>query len=215
MVRLEDVVELRSDRAVRVLRDLIPETFVAGGCFGHRLPHPGAVPKEERHALWRSHQKRATQACLHLLLNAAGLPPIEPVRLPSGARKWPHGYVGSVSHKGTRVLAALAREEDLPMVGIDIDDRRAVDLPCARPCEHPPTEAAPWSAIVFSAKEAVFKALHPIVNRPFGSDDVVLSWHPPRGATLGAHAHALAYDLEVRCSLAEPSWVISAALPCL
>ena len=210
----EDMVGLRPDGLIRVLRAMIPEAMVAGGCFGHRLPHPRVIPKEERHALWRSHQEKATQVCLHVLMDTAGLPQVEPVHLPSGARNWPRGYVGSVSHKGTRVVAALAREEDLQMVGIDIDDHREVEVPGIRPCECPPTNAAPSSAILFSVKEAVFKALHPIVNRPFGSDDVVLSWCPPHGATLTARAYALGHDLEVRCSLAEPQWVVSAAVPC-
>lgn len=203
---------LRLDGLVRDLQALIPEATVVGGCFGHRLPHPRVIPREERHAFWRSHQERATQECLHMLLDMAGLPPVEPARLPSGARNWPKGHVGSVSHKGTRVVAALAREEDLQMVGIDIDDHREVDLPGTRPCEHPPTKAAPSSAILFSAKEAVFKALHPLVNRPLGHDDVVLSWYPPHGVALMARAYAVGYDLEVRCSLAEPSWVVSAAV---
>ena len=108
---------------VRGLRALIPEATVAGGCFGQRLPHPRVIPREERHAFLRFHQESATQECLHTLLDMAGLPPVEPARLPSGARSWPMGHVGSVSHKGTRVVAALAREEDLQMVGIDIAAR--------------------------------------------------------------------------------------------
>ncbi len=39
----------------------------------------------------------------------------------SGARDWPVGYTGSVSHKGTKVVAALTRIGRVTSVGIDIE----------------------------------------------------------------------------------------------
>ena len=69
--------------------DDLPEATVVGGCFGHRLPHLRVIPKERAPCLLASHQERATQECLHMLRDMAGLPPVEPARLPSGARNWP------------------------------------------------------------------------------------------------------------------------------
>ena len=50
-----------------------------------------------------------------------GLRAIEPARLASGARKWPNGYTGSVSHKGTTVVAAIAPTDRMPSIGIDVE----------------------------------------------------------------------------------------------
>ena len=76
----------------------------------------------------------------------------------SGARDWPVGYTGSVSHKGTKVVAALTRIGRVTSVGVDIEtldggwelaedqiasDELSVDLGLAGP------------VILLSAKEAV------------------------------------------------------------
>ena len=138
---------------------------VAGGSFAHWLPDPASVPSGKRHNLWKTAQDEAVRLCLKALLVTVGLPAIEPEHLPSGSRRWPAGYVGSVSHKGTRVVAILGRKEAFDMVGVDIDDRRKVDRSVGRHSERPPgTSPTLASAILFSVKEAAFKALHPQVN---------------------------------------------------
>ena len=206
-------VELRPDQLVEQLRGLVPDMAVAGGCFVHWLPDPSSVPISKRHIVWKLAQDEAVRLCLKGLLVTVGLPAIEPERLSTGSRQWPVGYIGSVSHKGTRVVAVLGRKENVDLVGVDIDDRREVPLPAGIRCERPPgASATPASAIVFSAKEAAFKALHPVVNQPLGFNDVVVHWSSSRPPLLLGTAHCRDHRLAIRCSLAVPSWIVSAAI---
>lgn len=204
--------ELQTDEVVEELRDLVPELFVAGGSFEGHLPHPASLPKEKRRAAWEVARARAIGRCLKDLLEAAGLPPIEPPRLPSGSRRWPAGYVGSVSHKAASVVAVLGRRKSVDLVGIDIDDRKGVELASGLPCERPPSVSADCaSAILFSAKESVFKALHPVIGERLELDDVVMRWTSEPPLLLGT-AHCRGHRLGVRCSLSVPSWIVAVAI---
>ncbi len=79
---------------------------------------------------------------------------------------WPQGLVGSISHCNGLCLAAVARQEAIAALGIDLerDQPLAADL---LPVVLRPEEAGLPSALVFSAKEALFKALYPIVQSYF------------------------------------------------
>ena len=209
---LASPVDLQSDEVVERLREMAPELSVSGGSFERSLPHPASIPRGRRHAVLPLAQHKAVGLCLRNLLAAAGLPPVEPGHLPSGSRMWPAGHVGSVSHKGTRVVAVLGRRTSVEVVGVDIDDRREVPLAAGLPCEQPPEVAADCaSAILFSVKEAVFKALHPVMAQPLRFDDVVTRWTTGPPLLLGT-AHCRGRRLAVRCSLSVPSWVVSAAI---
>ena len=207
--------DLRAHAIVAELRRLMPEAGVAGGSFAHWLPHPRDVAPAERARLLETARRGATRLCLTDLLVRVGLHAIEPARLASGARKWPKGYTGSVSHKGTTVVAAIAPTDRMPSIGIDIEWLDANGAPAISGLSG--TEQ-PWSvsdaegrAIVFSVKEAAYKALHPILGHPLGFADVALSWLQ-RGSSCGRGvAHACGITLDVRCSIAVPSWIVSAA----
>ena len=204
--------DLQSDEVVERLREMAPELAVSGGSFEHSLPHPASIPRDKRHAVWKLARDKAVGLCLRNLLAAAGLPSVEPRHLPSGSRRWPAGYVGSVSHRGTRVVAVLGRRASIDVVGVDIDDRRAVPVAAGLPCEQPPEVAADCaSAILFSTKEAVFKALHPVMAAPLGLNDVVMCWTVGPPLLLGT-AHCRGRRLAVRCSLSVPSRIVSAAI---
>ena len=114
--------DLRAHAIVAELRRLMPEAGVAGGSFAHWLPHPRHVAPAERARLLETARRGATHLCLTDLLVRVGLHAIEPARLASGARKWPKGYTGSVSHKGTTVVAAIVPTDRVPSVWLsDVD----------------------------------------------------------------------------------------------
>lgn len=172
---------------------------------------------EERAKLLADAERRATRKCLEDVLAGAGLPAIEPGRLASGARNWPAGYVGSMSHKGTKVVVALAPVGCVKSLGIDIETwDGAKELSkiqgLTEADEFPPLSDVPGSLLLFSVKESVFKALHPILDRPFGFEDVKVSWSRVESRSLYGAARVGTTVLDICCSVAIPSWAASVAL---
>ena len=66
--------------------------------------------------------------------------------------------------------------------------------------------------IVFSVKEAVYKALNPILGLPLDFTDVAVSWLPTGPARSCGVARAGGVMPDVRRSIAIPSWVAAIAL---
>lgn len=88
---------------------------------------------------------------------------------PSRAPIWPRGLIGSITHCEKYCAAAVAETKDLVAIGIDAEPWREFPLDIRA---HIATEqeyalsdldkADPRSlAVLFSAKESVFKALNP------------------------------------------------------
>lgn len=86
---------------------------------------------------------------------------------------WPAGIVGSISHTAGIAVAAVAHADDFAGIGIDVEAARVLDpglasLVC-RPGELQRAGSASHdeglaALLVFSAKEAVYKALWPILR---------------------------------------------------
>lgn len=209
-------VDLQAHPVVDELSRIAPELLVTGGSFSRWLPHPRDVPRAERPRLRLAAQRQATGRCLIDLLATAGLPRVEPEHLASGAREWPPGYTGSVSHKGTMVAAALTCTDAAKSIGIDIETRTpkgVPELPGLDSVEHPPSVSATAGRdVLFAVKEAAFKALHPILACQLDFTDIAVSWLPSAAPHMLGTARAFGVRLEVRCSIAVPSWTVSAAL---
>lgn len=198
------------------LRRLAPELRVSGGCFSHWLPHPRHVAPAERQQLLKMTERNATGKCLTDLVASVGLPAIEPARLVSGNRDWPAGYTGSVSHKGTTVLAAIVPTDRMTSIGIDVERHAAEDLSAIHgldAAEHPPDVSADRRPVsLLSVKEAAWKALNPILGCRLGFPDITVSWLPPDLACSRGVARAADIAVDVRCSAAVPPWIVSVAL---
>ena len=209
--------DLQCDPLVEELRRLGPELLVDGGSFSHCLPHPGEISPQCRLTMLRGVKEQATARCLENLLASAGLGRVEPERLPSGARDWPAGYVGSVSKRGTKVVAALIRRGHWAAIGIDIETRNgSKELDGIRGLsgvtELPPNVEVRDSVVVLSVKEAIFKAIYPVVSQRMGFDEVTVEWNVVKPRKLFGYACYAGRTVEVRCSTALPSWVVSVAL---
>jgi 4'-phosphopantetheinyl transferase EntD len=112
--------------------------------------------------------------------------------IPTGSKGeplWPDGAVGSITHCEGYRACAVARTADLVTIGIDAE--RHEPLPdgllgdIARPEEmgwlrtfSQGTPAICWDRLLFSAKEAVYKAWFPLTERWLGFEDAVLSVDP-------------------------------------
>ena len=135
---------------------------------------PGEPTAEERPAVARAVEKRRREFAAGRELARHGLRSfgLEGVSIPVSDRRypvWPGGIVGSISHTRERVGVALARKGDYAGVGLDLEVRNAVtpnlhgsilvDSELRRLGDAPGGEEA---TLIFSCKEAVFKAVNPL-----------------------------------------------------
>jgi 4'-phosphopantetheinyl transferase EntD len=121
------------------------------------------------------------RAAARRALDAVGFPVVSPV-LKGEHREplWPVGIVGSISHSGGYGVAAVAWQQDVPALGLDIqqiEDRYTDELIArfADPDEFDwvrsdPARRTERATKLFSAKESVFKALYPLGRVWFAFD---------------------------------------------
>jgi len=98
---------------------------------------------------------------------------------------WPEGIVGSISHCVGHAVAVVGRESvDLLGVGIDIERVVSADLAqqigdhlLSKPEQNIAQTVFNYQqlvTVVFSAKESIYKAIFPVVNRVLDFDSVQL-----------------------------------------
>jgi 4'-phosphopantetheinyl transferase EntD len=117
----------------------------------------------------------AARVVARSLLDGLGHRDIPLVRTASGAPAWPAGLVGSLAHDREIAVAAVAARSCVAALGIDIEPAEPlpddiVDL-VATVAERPGLVGDPLRGrLLFAAKEAVYKAMHP-------RDGVFLDFH--------------------------------------
>jgi 4'-phosphopantetheinyl transferase EntD len=159
---------------------------------------PAELFPEEEAAVAKAVEKRRREfasgrGCAHRALARLG---VAAGPVPAGERGeplWPEGVVGTITHCRGYRGCAVARAEDLVTIGIDAEPHAA--LPegvigeITRPeelealAELAGTEPAiHWDRLLFSAKEAVYKAWYPLAGRWLGFEDAELTIDPRRRA---------------------------------
>jgi 4'-phosphopantetheinyl transferase EntD len=150
-----------------------------------------ALFPEEQEVIGRAVEKRrrefrTARACARAALSQLG---IEPQAIPSGERgapQWPAGTVGSITHCDGYRAAALAREADLATIGIDAEVDAAlpngvledIALPEERRALRALAGEEPglsWDRLLFSIKEAIYKAWFPLAGRWLGFEDALVT----------------------------------------
>ena len=141
---------------------------------------------EERRTLGRAVEKRRREfvtgrACARLALGKLG---IEPSAIPGGERGeplWPERIVGSITHCAGYRAAAVAWRDDIAAIGIDAEEDARLPVGVLEEVAFGPELAlartdgpAHMDRLLFSAKEAVYKAWFPLAGRWLGFDDVEL-----------------------------------------
>ena len=147
-----------------------------------RIPLP---PSLHGAAPGRQLQFRAGRYCAMQAMNALGshLSTREVGRTSTGAPIWPEGLVGSIAHTTDLAIAAVASADHVQGIGIDtegiITESRArnVGRLVAWASEIGHGRGAGLTrleslTLVFSAKESIFKCLHPMVGYYFDFHDV-------------------------------------------
>lgn len=123
----------------------------------------------------RRHSFLAGRLCAERCLEEFGMPNCAVACHASGAPVWPDGVTGSITHTA-RQAGALACE-DPSVRGIGIDSELCADASQTQAIEDhccTPAERAGWVCsdekdllltVMFSAKEAYYKAIYPLVRR--------------------------------------------------
>lgn len=117
----------------------------------------------------------AGRACARLALTRLGSAPRPIPAGPRGEPQWPRGIVGSITHCAGYRGAAVARSAQIASIGIDAEPNaplpdgvlEAISLPAERAwvdrLSHTHRDVS-WDRLLFSAKEAVYKAWYPLVH---------------------------------------------------
>jgi enterobactin synthetase component D len=138
---------------------------------------PKVVP--QRRLYFSAGRAAARGALIDLGLGAAAIG-----RGPGGEPLWPEGVVGAITHAGPVALAIVGRTQQYAGLGLDVEElgrnlsARVARLVC-RPAEMEWVDVGSGTRrliMLFSAKEAVFKALFPIERVWLGFADAELTW---------------------------------------
>lgn len=133
----------------------------------------GAVPA-------RVAEFHAGRAAARAAMVALGLPP-RPVPMgPDRAPLWPEGATGSISHSATACVAVVGDAQRWGGIGVDLEEATALDdTLVAEICttaeiawldRQPEAERGLMAKLIFSAKEAAYKAQYPLTRQVFGFD---------------------------------------------
>lgn len=206
----------RSHTVVAALERMLPIAIIEGGSFASALPPLKSLDFEQRTRIVQAVREVATNICIARAVRHFGCaqPPVG--RRPTGDRDWPSGLVGSVTHKGTLILVAVAPRAECNGIGIDLERHLPRDLrpivgdvaPEGLPSGVPAEVAM---TVAFSAKEAAFKAQYPLTGKLLQFSDVELEWGAPAISHYTMSAKVAGLFLAIDAKLINTKWVVSAA----
>ena len=132
---------------------------------------PGALVKDRRAS---GAARIAARSLLDQIVADAGAPL---ARSASGAPLWPAGIIGSLAHDDAFALAAAAWRGRLVGLGVDVEPAEPLpedvtDLVLSQREQRETLGDGVARRLVFVAKEAVYKAIHPLDGTPLDFPDV-------------------------------------------
>jgi 4'-phosphopantetheinyl transferase EntD len=182
-----------------------------GVAVGHRLISPGdehALLKEEIPALAASVVKvrRASGAArivARQLLTQLGYANCALPKGPAGAPVWPAGIVGSLAHDSRVAVAAVGMRADVGALGIDVEPAECL------PSELLDLVATPQERLnlgddvyrgrlLFVAKEAVYKAVHPLDQTFLEHHDVEVNLSERKAVVRGGRVVELRFSISAQ-----------------
>lgn len=211
------------DRSRRLLDAILPAGVSAVETRAD-IPNAPLLPAEQvavgRAVESRRREFATARACARAALEPWGLSGREIPVGPSGDPQWPPGIVGSITHCSGYRGCAVARSEQVAAIGIDAEPneplpdgllgdiavRREREWVRDRSLQMPKVH---WGRLLFSIKEAVFKAWFPLAGRPLEFEDAVASLQPAAHAfeaRLGVPGPLIAGS---RLAALSGSWVVA------
>jgi len=181
---LAPLFEAAADRVRYALAPIEPEA--AEALVASLLPGERALV--ERAVASRRREFATGRRLAHRLMAELGLPDGPLLRDADRVPTWPADVVGSISHSRELAVVAVARAAALFGIGIDVEPDEAVKEGIERivctaaesawldrvTAGQPPAERGRKVKLVFSAKEAVYKAFYPRVRVFWNFHDVTL-----------------------------------------
>lgn len=175
-----------------MIEALLPDTVVCVATTGDD-PAACLLAQEAAQFGWavesRTREFTTARCCARTALRRLGLPETPILRGANREPLWPPGVVGSITHCEGFRAAAVALQSDVLTLGIDAEvdgalpagvlDQVAVDQERLWLAQAPP--GSHWDRLLFSAKEAVYKAWFPLTGRWLGFKDVTVSIEPCQG----------------------------------
>ncbi|MEU6882677.1 4'-phosphopantetheinyl transferase superfamily protein [Streptomyces sp. NPDC046712] len=178
-----------------MIRDLLPSWASSAEVYGDppdaRL-HPAEEAVIARAVPSRRREFTSVRHCAARALGELGVPyrPLLPGE--RGAPGWPDGVVGSMTHCRGYRAAVVARSHEAAALGVDAEPDEplprgmldTVSLPRERDRVRELAALRPhihWDRLLFSAKEAVYKAWFPLTARLLDFHEADLRLDPWRG----------------------------------
>ncbi|TNJ42069.1 4'-phosphopantetheinyl transferase [Phaeobacter sp. B1627] len=170
-----------------LLRPLLPETVASAAEDPQGTP-PAPFAEEAACLSPQAVEKRrrefaAGRAAAHQAMRALNLTPAPILIGPKRAPVWPRGVVGSITHCRSCALAAIAPDHRFLGLGLDVEEDTPLasdlwpSIASAREQDWMTSQADPGRAgkLLFSAKEAAYKAQYARSQKYFGFDGMELS----------------------------------------
>jgi enterobactin synthetase component D / holo-[acyl-carrier protein] synthase len=172
-----------------VIEALLPPAVVTVEAFDDvpgEAPFPGEEDLIAKAVETRRREFITARRCARAALRTFGYPDA-PIRSgPKREPQWPAGMTGSITHCAGYRAAAVARTTDTPLLGIDAEPNAPLPEGIAESITVPGEPAmlerlagtdprTHWGRLLFSAKEAVYKAWFPVTRRWLGFDEARLT----------------------------------------
>jgi 4'-phosphopantetheinyl transferase EntD len=179
-----------------MLAMILPADVASEECFGETS---GGLlfPEEEKmiaHAVEsRRREYAAVRSCARACLARLGYPRVAILPGVGGAPTWPAGVQGSMTHCAGYAAAAVGPLARISAIGIDAEPDAplpdgVLDL-VATPAERDrlavtqlESDNPNWDRLLFSAKEAVYKAWFPLVGEWLDAQEAEIVLEPQDGA---------------------------------
>jgi 4'-phosphopantetheinyl transferase EntD len=174
---------------------ILPSKAVAVEAFDDTIPVRLFAEEEELvvRAVDKRRQEFATaRRCAREALAVLGHPPAPILPGERRAPIWPDGIVGSITHCVGYRAAVVATREVLWTVGVDAEPNTPLPVGLLSSIARPEEEQAVqqllatdsrirWDRLLFSAKEAVYKAWFPLTLRWLDFDEVTVTFDAASG----------------------------------
>jgi 4'-phosphopantetheinyl transferase EntD len=191
-----------------LFQSAIDTLALPGVAVGHRLISPGdehALLKEEIPALAASVVKvrRASGAArivARQLLTQLGYANCALPKGPAGAPVWPAGIVGSLAHDSRVAVAAVGMRADVGALGIDVEPAECLpsellDLVVTPQERLNLGDDVYRGRLLFVAKEAVYKAIHPLDQTFLEHHDVEVNLSERKAVVRGGRVVELRFSI--------------------